>query len=66
MESLYISTGVVALAEMGDKTQGSNAASGRAIVASQQGGMIQIGDLMDNLRHLDRRVFRAMWNRIRQ
>ena len=52
--------------EMGDKTQGSNAASGRAIVASQQGGMIQIGDLMDNLRHLDKRVFRAMWNRIRQ
>lgn len=52
--------------EMGDKTQGSNAASGRAIVASQQGGMIQIGDLMDNLRHLDHRVFRAMWNRIRQ
>lgn len=52
--------------EMGDKTGGSNAASGRAIVASQQGGMIQIGDLMDNLRHLDRRVFRAMWNRIRQ
>ena len=52
--------------EMGDKTQGSNAASGRAIVASPQGGMIQVGDLMDNLRHLDRRVFRAMWNRIRQ
>ena len=52
--------------EMGDKAQGSNAASGRAIVASQQGGMIQIGDLMDSLRHLDRRVFRAMWNRIRQ
>lgn len=52
--------------EMGDKTQGSNAASGRAIVASQQGGMIQIGDLMDNLRHLDKRVFRAMWSRIRQ
>jgi hypothetical protein len=52
--------------EMGDKTQGSNAASGRAIVASQQGGMIQIGDLMDHLRHLDKRVFRAIWNRIRQ
>ena len=51
---------------MGDKTQGSNAASGRAIVASQQGGMIQIGDLMDSLRHLDRRVFRKIWNRIRQ
>jgi len=52
--------------EMGDKTQGSSAASGRAIVASQQGGMIQIGDLMDNLRHLDKRVFRMIWNRIRQ
>ncbi|MFA7280835.1 MAG: hypothetical protein WC100_12130, partial [Sterolibacterium sp.] len=52
--------------EMGDKTQGSSAASGRAIVASQQGGMIQIGDLMDGLRHLDKRVFRAIWNRIRQ
>lgn len=52
--------------EMGDKTGGSNSASGRAIVASQQGGMIQIGDLMDSLRHLDRRVFRKIWNRIRQ
>lgn len=52
--------------EMGDKTGGSNSASGRAIVASQQGGMIQIGDLLDNLRHLDRRVFRAIWSRIRQ
>lgn len=52
--------------EMGDKTQGSSAASGRAIVASQQGGMIQIGDLMDHLRHLDKRVFRAIWSRIRQ
>ena len=28
--------------------------------------MIQIGDLLDNLRHLDKRVFRAMWNRMRQ
>lgn len=52
--------------EMGDKTGGSNAASGKAIIASQQGGMIQVGDLMDNLRHLDKRVFRAVWNRIRQ
>lgn len=51
---------------MGDKAQGSSAASGRAILASQQGGMIQLGDLMDNLRHLDKRVFRAIWNRIRQ
>ena len=28
--------------------------------------MIQLGDLLDNLRHLDRRVFRAMWARMRQ
>ncbi len=52
--------------EMGDKTGGSNAASGRAIIASQQGGMTQIGDLMDSLRHLDKRVYRAIWARIRQ
>lgn len=52
--------------QMGDKTGGSNAASGRAIIASQQGGMISLGDLLDNLRHLDRRVFRAIWARIRQ
>ena len=52
--------------EMGDKTGGSSAASGKAIIASQQGGMTQIGDLMDGLRHLDKRVFRKMWNRIRQ
>ena len=51
---------------MGDKAQGSSSASGRAIMASQQGGMIQLGDLMDNLRHMDKRVFRAIWNRIRQ
>jgi hypothetical protein len=52
--------------EMGDKTQGASAASGKAILASQQGGMIQIGDLMDALRHLDKRVFRKIWYRIRQ
>jgi hypothetical protein len=51
---------------MGDKAQGSAAASGRAIIASQQGGMVSLGDLLDNLRHLDRRVFRAIWARIRQ
>jgi hypothetical protein len=41
-------------------------ASGRAILASQQGGMIQMGDLTDNLRTFDRNVYRAIWNRIRQ
>jgi hypothetical protein len=52
--------------EMGDKTGGANAASGKAIIASQQGGMTQIGDMMDGLRHLDKRVFRKIWNRVRQ
>jgi hypothetical protein len=52
--------------QMGEKAQGSSAASGKAIIASQQGGMISLGDLLDNLRHLDKRVFRAIWNRIRQ
>jgi hypothetical protein len=41
-------------------------ASGRAILASQQGGMIEMGDLLDNLRNFDHRVFRAIWSRIRQ
>lgn len=53
--------------QMGEKTSmGSSSASGKAILASQQGGMISLGDLLDNLRHLDLRVFRAVWNRIRQ
>lgn len=51
---------------MGEKAQGSSAASGKAIIASQQGGMIQLGDLLDNLRQLDNRVFRKIWFRIRQ
>lgn len=41
-------------------------ASGRAIMASQQGGMIQMGDLLDSLRHFDVRVYRQAWMRIRQ
>lgn len=54
--------------EMGDKAGagGSSSASGKAIIASQQGGMIQIGDLLDNLRHLDKRTFRSLWARVRQ
>lgn len=51
---------------LGDKAQGSASASGRAIMASQQGGMIQLGDLLDHMRHLDVRVFRKIWYRIRQ
>lgn len=51
---------------LGDKTGSSNAASGKAIIASQQGGMMEMGDLLDHLRDLDIRVFRAIWARIRQ
>lgn len=40
--------------------------SGRAILALQQGGMTEMAPLMDNLRHFNIRVFRAIWNRIRQ
>ena len=28
--------------------------------------MIELGSLLDDLRHLDRRVYRMVWNRIRQ
>jgi hypothetical protein len=41
-------------------------ASGRAILASQQGGMIELGSLLDDLRNFDRRIYRMVWNRIRQ
>lgn len=51
---------------MGEKAQGSSAASGRAIIASQQGGMMEIGELLDALRDLDYRVFCKVWYRIRQ
>jgi hypothetical protein len=40
--------------------------SGRAILALQQGGMTEMAPLLDNLRHFNIRVFRAIWCRIRQ
>jgi hypothetical protein len=46
--------------------EAGDSASGRAIMASQQGGMIEMGDLLDNLRFFDKRVYRMVWNRIRQ
>lgn len=52
--------------QMGDKAGGSAAASGKAIIASQTGGMIELGDLLDALRHFDVRVWRKIWYRIRQ
>ena len=44
----------------------SRAQSGRAIQAQQQGGMIELGDLLDSLRQWDRRVYRMIWRRIKQ
>lgn len=41
-------------------------ASGRAIMASQQGGLVELAPLFDNHSHFKRRVYRAIWNRIRQ
>ena len=48
---------------MGD---GKNGSSGRAILANQQGGFIQLGTLFDTLRSLDRRAFRRFWMLVRQ
>lgn len=41
-------------------------ASGRAVLARQQGGMIEIAALNDRLHHFTRDVYRAIWQRIRQ
>jgi hypothetical protein len=43
-----------------------SAASGKAIIASQQGGAMEVAPLLDALRDMDIRVFRAIWARIRQ
>lgn len=40
--------------------------SGRAIIAKQQGGLIEIAPLSDGLSDFTNRVYRAIWNRIRQ
>lgn len=40
--------------------------SGRAKQLDQEGGAIQIGALFDQVRHLQKRIARATWNRIRQ
>lgn len=43
-----------------------NDQSGRALLAQQQGGMVEVALLMDRLRHLSLAVYRAIWARIRQ
>ncbi len=40
--------------------------SGRAILAQQQGGMVEVARMFDRLRHLSLDVYEAIWNRIRQ
>lgn len=42
------------------------APSGRAILASQQGGYIELAPVLDGLREFDVRVYKQIWNRIRQ
>lgn len=42
------------------------AQSGRAIIAQQQAGMAELAPFYDNLRDWTLRVYREMWNRIRQ
>lgn len=51
-------------AAMQGKKEGNE--SGRAIMAQQQGGAIQMGTLTDTLRELDLEVYRKTWRRIRQ
>jgi hypothetical protein len=46
------------------KEQGSD--SGRAIMARQQGGLIEIAPLTDGLSDFTRRIYRHIWMRIRQ
>lgn len=46
--------------------EAGSSASGRAIALQQQGGMIEAGALGDLHRHWKRRVYRALWNRIKQ
>lgn len=43
-----------------------NDMSGRAILAQQQGGMVEVARMFDRLRSLSIEVYRAIWNRIRQ
>lgn len=52
-------------ATMAGKGEGEGK-SGRAILALQQGGMVEMSPLLDGLRDFSIRVFRAVWNRIRQ
>ena len=43
-----------------------NQSSGRALLAQQQGGMVEVALLMDRLRQLSLAVYRSIWARIKQ
>lgn len=40
--------------------------SGRAIIASQQGGIVELTPLTDRHRNFKKRIYKAIWQRIRQ
>lgn len=44
----------------------SKDASGRALEARQQGGLVQIGPVMDTIKHLNQATYRQIWARIKQ
>lgn len=46
--------------------EGEANSSGRAVMAKQQGGLIEIASLNDRLHQLTREVYRQIWMRIRQ
>lgn len=46
--------------------RGASSASGRSVIAQQQGGIVEANPILDELRSLDLFVFRAIWDRIRQ
>ena len=51
-------------ASLSGKKEGNE--SGRAILAQQQGGIMEIADLMDTLRQWNKRVYQRVWLLIRQ
>jgi hypothetical protein len=46
--------------------KGGGDQSGRAIMAQQQGGLVELGDLLNGLRDFDNECYRKIWRRIRQ
>ncbi len=51
-------------ASMQGKASGEQ--SGRAIIAQQQGGYIELGPMSDRMKHWKIAIYRAIWQRVRQ